>query len=944
MFRLFALVSLFFFLTALSAQEICDNGVDDDNDGLTDLNDTTDCRCLVLAATPSLLPNPSFEEFDPEQEGCTSTLPSGLPTDVSQIECLTGWTRPSVGTTDAWNVFTYPPDTAHFIDRAPWPIPSGASFLGFYGAALFPGAYDADGRQQRVYREYLAACLNDGIALNPDSVYRLSFSLGFLNDYSNPGGEANHTTSRSPAPLALYGIRNCDDLFFEGTDCPDRSDANGWELIEEFTVSGLALQWSAFTLDFTPARPYHALALGGTCASFAPEGRTEDWRNYYLIDDVRVNFRAVFDAPTGGPVRLSGTSFCDPDLALLGTRRDGATYQWFRDGVALPGATSVVHRPGAGTNPGGVYQLRTTTAEGCALSDGVLIPRPYLPASLLPDSVLSCLENGAVNANIADPPYPDATYRWEDGSTGAPRNITLPGRYAATITVGCLEQEEVFEVFPAGNPEFRVRAEYDRPCVSDRLLLTLSTGWNYSAFGVYDEAGNLLSSRLNAETPVVVNPPLPAEIVITGTGNDCVRTTVRLTPPPPLNTFAVDAVVTNLSCEREEATIELLVDDPAGAEYLWTDAAGNPAGNTALLTTVIAGRYTVTVSDGTRCPFTGTYEIGFDGDFKTNLEATPVACATTTDLFVDPAGGVPPYSVVWLSETGIVLGEETALSGLVPGGYRVVVTDATGCKLRSGFVVAERPVLAVTDVEARAACPGEGGSISFGVENGTPPYAFRLNGGPAQATPEFHGLPDGDYRISVTDSSGCTTTTPPVSILTAGDFSVTAGGDRFVRLGESAHLSGGVFPAGTPGMTFRWTPEEGLSCADCPDPVLTAPLAGATYRLTATSPDGCSLTDSLRVFVDETPRFYLPTAFSPNGDGINDDFRVFPGGNVVEILTLRLYDRWGSIVWERSESSPAWDGRTHNKKATNGVYVYGGQLRLFGGKVVDFRGEVMLVR
>jgi len=206
MYRLLALVNILFFLsTALSAQEICDNGIDDDNDGLTDLNDTTDCRCLIPAATPSLLPNPSFEDFDPDQEGCTSGLPSGLPTDASQISCLTGWAQPSVGTTDAWNVFTYFPDTVSFIDRVPWPIPSGSSFLGFYGGALFPQAYDQSGVQQRVYREYLAACLTDELALNPDSLYRLSFSLGFINDYSNPESGANFSTSRSPAPLALYG-------------------------------------------------------------------------------------------------------------------------------------------------------------------------------------------------------------------------------------------------------------------------------------------------------------------------------------------------------------------------------------------------------------------------------------------------------------------------------------------------------------------------------------------------------------------------------------------------------------------------------------------------------------------------------------------------------------------------------------------------------------------
>lgn len=945
MSRLLALVTISLFLsTALSAQEICDNGIDDDNDGLTDLNDTTDCRCLIPTATPSLLPNPSFEDFNPDQEGCTSGLPSGLPTDVSQISCLTGWLQPSVGTTDAWNAFTYFPDTVSFIDRVPWPIPSGSSFLGFYGAALFPQAYDENGVQQRVYREYLAACLTDDVALDPDSLYRLSFSLGFINDYSNPGSSANFTTSRSPAPLALYGVRDCADLYFDGTNCPDRSDATGWELITEFTVNGLALQWSDVTLDFTPAYPYRALALGGSCASFAPEGRTEDWRNYYLIDDVRVNFREAFEATTGGPVSLNGTSFCDPDLELIGTRLTGASYQWYRDGVAIAGATSSIHRPENGTNPGGFYQLRTTIAEGCSVSDGILIPRPNLPASLLPDSVLACLENGAVNVVVADPPFPDASYLWEDGSTEAPRTITLPGSYAATITVGCLEQEEVFDVFPSGNPGFRVRAEYDLPCVSDRLLLTLNTGWNYDNFAVYDDGGALISSRLNTETPIIVNPPLPAEIVIIGTGNDCVQTTVRLTPPPVLNSFDVAATVTNLSCGQEEGTVELLVEDPAGATFTWTDAAGNPAGNTPLLTTSNAGNYVVMISDGARCDFTATYEIGFDGDFKANLTTTPTPCATTTDVAVAPAGGVPPYSILWLTETGIVLGEDPTFNGFPAGGYRVVVTDATGCELRRSFAAAERLALGITEVNARSACPGEGGSLAFTPENGTPPYTFQLNDGPPQDIPAFDGLPDGDYRITVTDSTGCSFTAPPVTIRTANAFSLAMDGNQFVQLGEDALLGARVSPPGLPGLTLSWSPDEGLSCTECPNPVLSAPLTNTTYYLTATSSDGCTLTDSLRVFVDATPRFYIPTAFSPNGDGINDEFLVFPGGNVEDILALRVYDRWGSLVWERTEDTPGWDGKIKGRPAGNGAYVYSGQLRLFGGREVMFGGEMVLVR
>ncbi|HMZ47965.1 MAG TPA: hypothetical protein PLP28_03230, partial [Flavobacteriales bacterium] len=53
--------------SGVSAQEICNNAIDDDNDGLIDLNDTTECVCDGIIGggeVESILPNASFEDFD----------------------------------------------------------------------------------------------------------------------------------------------------------------------------------------------------------------------------------------------------------------------------------------------------------------------------------------------------------------------------------------------------------------------------------------------------------------------------------------------------------------------------------------------------------------------------------------------------------------------------------------------------------------------------------------------------------------------------------------------------------------------------------------------------------------------------------------------------------------------------------------------------------------
>jgi len=75
---------------------------------------------------------------------------------------------------------------------------------------------------------------------------------------------------------------------------------------------------------------------------------------------------------------------------------------------------------------------------------------------------------------------------------------------------------------------------------------------------------------------------------------------------------------------------------------------------------------------------------------------------------------------------------------------------------------------------------------------------------------------------------------------------------------------------------------------------------------------------------------YGPTAFSPDKDHLNDNFYVTGVGVDAENFSLKLYDRWGEIIWETTEwntedmRSAVWDGRVkgHEKTAQIGVYKW----------------------
>jgi gliding motility-associated-like protein len=76
--------------------------------------------------------------------------------------------------------------------------------------------------------------------------------------------------------------------------------------------------------------------------------------------------------------------------------------------------------------------------------------------------------------------------------------------------------------------------------------------------------------------------------------------------------------------------------------------------------------------------------------------------------------------------------------------------------------------------------------------------------------------------------------------------------------------------------------------------------------------------------VDNCSYFELPNVFSPNGDGVNDYYSAINPLNYVKRLELKIYNRWGELVYHTSDYSFEWDGRSQstNNQIAAGVYYY----------------------
>ena len=91
------------------------------------------------------------------------------------------------------------------------------------------------------------------------------------------------------------------------------------------------------------------------------------------------------------------------------------------------------------------------------------------------------------------------------------------------------------------------------------------------------------------------------------------------------------------------------------------------------------------------------------------------------------------------------------------------------------------------------------------------------------------------------------------------------------------------------------------------------------YRVTVTNFCG-QVSDSIFIeYTDNNCRMYLPTAFSPNADGLNDTYK--PITYDITNYSMRIFNRWGEMVYSGDQNSPGWDGTYRGEVCQAGAYI-----------------------
>lgn len=314
-------------------------------------------------------------------------------------------------------------------------------------------------------------------------------------------------------------------------------------------------------------------------------------------------------------------------------------------------------------------------------------------------------------------------------------------------------------------------------------------------------------------------------------------------------TPTVNITATTIACKGGTSFLDLTVSGGTGPfNYLWSTL------EVVEDITVIAGTYSVTVSNATNCPVVSSITVNEPATLLNtliqNIKDELCYGQSNGEAVVSGGGGVSPYSYIWSD------GQMTEhATGLAAGVYTFTVTDSNGCsKTNSVNINGAAQFYFDTVVTDSVDCFGEcDATISATALGGNAPYTYHWSNNQFGTT--ISNVCAGSYTISVTDASGCVIIDSVVVYqrpeLTDSLFFKTP-----ICRGDSNGTASVIISGGTPPYTYNWLPNQSVN-----GPSISS-LPSGTYGYNVFDSKGCMLDATF--FIPEP----IPVVATIMGDSI----------------------------------------------------------------------------
>ncbi|MEO1258143.1 MAG: gliding motility-associated C-terminal domain-containing protein [Bacteroidota bacterium] len=627
---------------------------------------------------------------------------------------------------------------------------------------------------------------------------------------------------------------------------------------------------------------------------------------------------------------------CENTAAILSgfSGEPGVTFQWIllngdtTDGISITAQQS------------GEYTVIAMAPNGCISEEVAMVETDTVSPDLeILAGQITCADPSITLEAVSNTAGVEINWIFPTGNetNGATTVTDIPGNYTTTALApnGCSTTLQTEVTSNNDAPVFSVNnGQIDCEQTADTLVVvTDSTNIEFSW-----ELPN--GDEVSGDTLLVT---LAGDYLVTATSlNGCssevMASVVDNSLPPD-----IDFDYGEIDCLNAN-TVLTASSNMAGVEFTWTFPNGNTL-NGAMITTSVPGNYTLNATADNGCSVIELFEVIENSDppvlevngediFCSNPEATLIASSNNQNVVYN-----------WLLPDNSMF-NGTLLNTDLTGNYLVTATGLNGCTSTETIVVdsVAGPPIEITAELQPPLCYGDtNGYIIVGDVIGAAGDLLVTLNGQLVELPEINNLSAGLYELNIVDENGCEGTAM-IELEEPQEVVVDLGDDLFLIKNEVFDLGyqSNIFPT-----NITWQGPNGQIWEGVESISLVAD-ASVEYEITVFDENDCSASDALLVFVEGSGEVYVPNAFSPNGDDTNDYLTVFSGGDVEEVLSFKIFDRWGNLVFSRENFAPnnedlGWDGTFKNKKMNSAVFAYMAEVAFKTGESKMVVGDVILL-
>ena len=435
-----------------------------------------------------------------------------------------------------------------------------------------------------------------------------------------------------------------------------------------------------------------------------------------------------------------------------------------------------------------------------------------------------------------------------------------------------------------------------------------------------------------------------------------------IAPPPAAIQFSES--IDPVSCYGfSDGTVAITVSGGTpNYSYQWSGNNPITGETTSIITDLAAGIYQLVVTDNNGCQNSASYEVTQNSSINVESTASDFngynnRCYGGNEAWIScvATGGLLPYQYLWINESSDTVSTQPDVYGLNAGSYNFTVTDAEGCPNFITFEVTQPDSIAIdlSNYSHKSCTYNDDGYIEVATWGGPDNPVNSQNYYPLDiewkgvnsfysTDEDIYNLSNGLYTISVTDINNCTNdlsfeiTEPPVVIADYWVMNDTVTINYpFVNLYDRSE--GNI-------VDWQWELSNGFYASS--QDIFNLDLStnfdstGIKYfdlKLVVTDEFMCQDSTYGKLAIKDEHTLYVPTSFTPDLDGNNDVFRIYHKSMKTETFSIKIFDRFGSVVFQSNNPDLEWDGTNMftSSEIITGTYTYLIKYQDFEDRVYD---------